>query len=213
MTDILVFSNFLFVLLVIFYICQSHSNQKNQDKIHNLFLNYKPERDIRNKEFIIDRFLTIVYPRLAPFNDDFVSKRCFKNLEFCMAELLVNILNTYDSYHFLKNDYMCLKMKTKFEKYLDCYTKCFDSDEDIYLRLLGQRMIRNMCHTELDMFNLYNFLRKILNKRNETHIYFLNGVENFVDNNEILDIHHLDIRVNKTQIFNLYKYCFKNISE
>ena len=213
MTDILVFSNFLFALLIIFYVCQSHSNQKNQDKIHNLFLNYKPEREIRNKEFIIDRFLTMVYPRLIPFNDDFVSKRCFKNLEFCVAEILVNILNAYDNYNYLKNDYMCLKMKTKFDKFLDYYAKCFDCDEDIYFRLLGQRVIRNMCRTELDMFNLYNFLGKILNKKKVSHLYFSIGVENFIDKNELLDIHHLDIRVNKVEIFNLYKYCFKNISE
>jgi hypothetical protein len=63
-----------------------------------LFLNYKPERNIRDQEFINKRFLLYVYPRLKPFNNDYFSKRGFKNLEFCFAETLINILDEYNNY-------------------------------------------------------------------------------------------------------------------
>jgi hypothetical protein len=98
MSDVLILSNVLLLILAFFYFCQVKSEQRSKCKIHDLFLNYNPERTIRDQEFINKRFLTYVYVRLKPFNDDYFSKRGFKNFEFCFAETLLNLLNEYNNF-------------------------------------------------------------------------------------------------------------------
>lgn len=211
MEEILVLSNTLLIILAFFYFCQVKTEQKTKVKIHDLFLNYRPERYIRDQEFINSRFLLYVYPRTK--STDF-SKRGLKNLEYCFAEVLINILDKYNNFHNNKNVYMCLKLKVKFHKYLKLYSNCFYKDNEIYLTLLGQRVIRNMCSCDLDLYNFYHFIYSILSKNNSIHYYFLQGIENYLHTDtELLTINHCDIKIDKNEIFNLYKYCFKNISD
>jgi hypothetical protein len=214
MTELYVLSNTLLIILAFCYFCQIRTEQKSKHKIHDLFLNYKPERNIRDQEFINKRFLLYVYPRLKPFNNDYFSKRGFKNLEFCFAETLVNILNEYNNYSLEKNEYMMLKLKTKFNKFIDKYGSCFYIlDKEIFLKSLGQRLIRNMCSCEIDLFNFYHIIYKIINRNSLNNMYFMDGLESYLHNNEIYFVKHHDVKIDKNEIFNLYKHCFKNISD
>jgi hypothetical protein len=214
MNDLLVLSNTLLIILAFFYFCQIKTEQKSKHKIHDLFLNFKPEREIRDQDFINERFLLHVYPRINSFEDSNMSKRGFKNLEFCFAEILLNILNDYNTFQNAKNDFMCLKLRVKFNNFIRYYSKCFYKvDTEIYVMSLGQRLIRNMCCCNVDMFNLYHLIYKILSKNNLENIYFIQGLENYLHKNEIIFIDHSDIKIDKNEIFNLYKHCFKNISD
>jgi hypothetical protein len=213
MSELYVLSNVLLIILSFFYFCQVKTEQKSKHKIHNLFLNYKPERDIRDQEFINSRFLIYVYPRLKPFDSDYFSKRGFKNLEFCFAEILLNILNEYNNYYKEKNDYMMVKLRVKFNNFIKKYNNCFYYDKNIFSKSLGQRLIKNMCSCEVDMFNFYYFIDKILIRSSLENIYFFDGIEGYLHKNESLSINHEDIKIDKNEIFNLYKHCFKNISD
>lgn len=214
MHEIYVLSNTLLLILTFFYFCQVKNEQKSKHKIHDLFLNYRPERDIRNQEFINERFLLYVYPRIKFLENSNVSKRGFKNLEFCFAEILLNILNEYNQFQNEKNDFMTLRLKIKFNNFINYYSKCFyEDDREIYLKSLGQRLVRNMCSCDIDIFNFYHFIYKILNRSSIDSSYFLEGLENYLHKNEIMFIEHNDIKIDKNEIFNLYKRCFKNISE
>jgi hypothetical protein len=213
MEEIYILSNTLLLILSFFYFCQARTEQRSKHKIHDLFLNYRPEREIRDQEFINERFLTHVYPRINYFEDADISKRCLKNLEFCFAEILLNILNDYNKYQKDKNDFMILKLRVKFNNFIDYYSKCFYlSDREIYLNSLGQRLIRNMCACDIDMFNLYHIIYKINNKLNLNNSYFIQGLEKYLHKNQLIFIEHSDIKIDKNEIFNLYKHCFKNIS-
>jgi hypothetical protein len=193
-----------------FYFCQVRTEQKSKHKIRDLFLNYRPEREIRDQEFINERFLMYVYPRIKFFESTDFSKRGFKNLEFCFTEILLNILNDYNKYQNEKNEFMTVKLKTKFNILVEYYSKCFYSnDKEVFLMSLGQRLIRNMCVCNVDMFNLYHVVYKIVNVNNS---YLLQGLENYLHKNELMFIEPTDIKIDKNEIFNLYKYCFKNIS-
>jgi hypothetical protein len=214
MTEILVLSNTLLIILVFFYFCQIRSEQKAKHKIRDLFLNYRPEREIRDQEFINERFLLYVYPIIKFFENTDISKRVFKNIEFCYAEILLNILNDYNKYQNEKNHFMTLKLKIRFNNLIEYYSKCFySSDKEVFLMSLGQRLIRNMCSCDIDMFNFYHIIYKILNMINLNNIYFIQGLENYLHKNELIFIDHNDIKIDKNEIFNLYKHCFKNISE
>jgi hypothetical protein len=213
MNELYVLSNTLLLILAFFYFCQIRTEQKSKTKIHDLFLNYKPERMIKDQDIINERFLLYVYPRIKFLENPDVSKRGFKNLEFCFAEILLNILSDYNQFQNEKNDFMTLRLKIKFNKFIEYYGKCFyEDDKDIYLMSLGQRLIRNMCSCDIDMFNLYHLIYKILNRNSINNSYLLQGLENYLHKNELIFIEHSDIKINKNEIFNLYKYCFKNIS-
>jgi len=212
MEDIYILSNILFLILAFFYFSQIKNEQQSKHKIRDLFLNYKPQRHIYNEEFITKRFLLYVYPRLKPFNVDYFSKRGFKNLEFCFTETLLNILNEYIYFNNQKNDYMLVKLNSKFNKFIKIYLNCFIENEEIILTSLGQRIIKNLKSCELDLFNFYHFLYKNLNMNYLENIYIINGIESYLHKNEVVFINDYDIKINKNEIFNLYKYCFKNIS-
>jgi hypothetical protein len=213
MSELYVLSNTLLIILTFFYFCQVRTEQKSKHKIRNLFLNYRPEREIRNQEFINERFLMYVYPRIKFFEETDISKRGFKNLEFCFAEMLLYILNNYNKFQNEKNDFMTVRLKIKFNILLENYTRCFYlTDKEIFIMSLGQRLIRNMCVCNVDMFNLYHIIYKILNNVNLNNSYFIQGLENYLHKNEIVFIDHNDIKIDKNEIFNLYKHCFKNIS-
>lgn len=213
MNEIYVLSNILLIILAFFYFCQVRTEQKSKHKIHDLFLNYKPERMIRNQEFIDERFLCYVYPRIKNIENDSISKRGLKNLEYCFAEILINILNEYEIFHQNKNDFMCLKLQIKFNDFIKSYAKCFyENDRDIYLKLLGQRLIRNLCSCDIDLFKYYHNIYKITKRFNTDVSYLIEGLETYLHSNEMLTINHNDIKIDKNEIFNLYKYCFKNIS-
>ena len=213
MNDILVLSNTLLIILVMFYFCQIRTEQKSKHKIRDLFLNYRPERDIRDQEFINERFLMYVYPRIKFFENTDISKRGFKNLEFCFAEILLNILNDYNKYQNEKNEFMTVKLKIKFNILVEYYSRCFYSnDREVFLMSLGQRLIRNICVCNVDMFNLYHIVYKIVNSVNLNNSYLLQGLENYLHKNELIFIEPTDIKIDKNEIFNLYKHCFKNIT-
>jgi hypothetical protein len=213
MTDILVLSNTLLIILVFFYFCQIRTEQKSKHKIRDLFLNYRPEREIKDQEFINERFLMYVYPRIKFFEETDFSKRGFKNLEFCFAEILLNILNDYNKYQIEKNHFMIVRLKIKFNTLIEYYSRCFySSDKEVFLMSLGQRLIRNMCSCNVDMFNLYHIFYKIVNNINLNNSYLLQGLENYLHKNELIFIEPTDIKIDKNEIFNLYKHCFKNIS-
>lgn len=213
MNEIYVLSNTLLLILAFFYFCQVKTEQKSKHKIHDLFLNYKPERMIRNQEFIDERFLSYVYPRIKNAKNDSISKRGLKNLEYCFAEILTNILSEYDIFQQNKNDFMCLKLQVKFNDFVKRYGKCFyENDKDIYLKLLGQRLIRNLCSCDIDLFNYYHNIYKITKKFNTDTSYLIEGLESYLHSNDLLSVNHNDIKIDKNEIFNLYKYCFKNIS-
>lgn len=214
MSELLILSNTLLIILTFFYFCQIKSEQKSKHKIRDLFLNYRPEREIREQEFINQRFLKHVYPRIHSLEDSDFSKRGFKNIEYCFAEILLSVLNDYNNYQIEKNDFMCLRLKIKFNNFIKFYKKCFyNSDRDIYLTSLGQRLIRNMCSCDIDIFNLYHLIYKLLNRNDIDNSYFIEGLENYLHKNELVFIDHSDIKIIKNEIFNLYKHCFKNISE
>jgi hypothetical protein len=201
MEEIYILSNTLLLILSFFYFCQARTEQRSKNKIHDLFLNYRPEREIRDQEFINERFLLYVYPRIKFFENTDISKRGFKNLEFCFAEILLNILNDYNKYQNEKNEFMAVKLKIKFNVLVEYYSRCFYSnDREVFLMSLGQRLIRNMCVCNVDMFNLYHIIYKINNKLNLDNSYFIQGLEKYLHKNQLIFIEHSDIKMNKNVI-------------
>jgi hypothetical protein len=108
---------------------------------------------------------------------------------------------------------MTVKLKIKFNILVEYYSRCFYSnDREVFLMSLGQRLIRNICVCNVDMFNLYHIVYKIVNSVNLNNSYLLQGLENYLHKNELIFIEPTDIKIDKNEIFNLYKHCFKNIT-
>jgi hypothetical protein len=179
-----------------------------------MFSLYKPEREIRDYDFIQERFLKHVWKKLKDYDYQTISGRTHRNLEYCTAEILNNLLIQYYMYIYNHNDYMKIKTKVKFDKIISLYSECFSYTEtENYLFLLGQRMLRNLFSCECDLFNLYGLVDNITSGCNLKHLYLRDGFHNILKNNNIRINCKSDIKIFKTEIYNLYKVGYKNIED
>jgi hypothetical protein len=80
-----------------------------------------------------------------------------------------------------------VKIKVKFNKFVHTYSNCFyNVDKETFLMSLGQRLVRNMCSCEVDMYNFYHHIYKILNRNNLNNMYFIQGIEDYLHKNELI---------------------------
>jgi hypothetical protein len=76
---------------------------------------------------------------------------------------------------------------------------------------LGERIILNLLRIEGDIFNLYKILKEITSKSKLYNICFLKGIDNLIEKDKIIYNSYPIIKINKIEIYNLYKQNFKKI--
>lgn len=216
-TEFLGFTNVLLLMLVIIYAGLIKNINEKQDKLYYLFLHYKPQRNYFEEEYILNLFYSkVMFKTLSRFGDSDnivkINRKMYRNLEFCSAEMLINLLITYMYYEKEKNYKYMVITKNKFSNFIESYSKMFDAQEvDDYMFFLGERVIINLLSIEGDIFNSYQTLQKLIDKINLNQLSFYQGIKSLIEKNKLVYNNYSEIKIDKNEIYNFYKQELKKV--
>jgi hypothetical protein len=216
-TEFLGFTNVLLLMLVVIYAGLIRNINDKQDKLYYLFLHYKPQRNYFEEEYILNLFYSkVMFKTLSRFGDFDqivkINRKMYRNLEFCSAEMLINLLITYMYYEKEKNYKYMVITKSKFCNFIESYSKMFDVQEvDDYMFFLGERVIINLLSIEGDIFNAYQTLQKLIDKVNLNQLSFHQGIKSLIEKNKLVYNNYSEIKIDKNEIYNFYKQELKKI--
>lgn len=216
-TEFLGFTNVMFLMLILIYAGLIKNINDKQDKLYYLFLHYKPQRNYFNEEYILNLFYSqVMFKTLSRFGDSDkivkINRKMYRNLEFCSAEMLINLLIDYMFYESEKNHKYMVITKAKFANFIESYAKMFDILEvDDYMFFLGERVIMNLLSIEGDIFNAYQALQKLVDKINLNQLSFSQGVKSLIEKNRLVYNNYSDIKIGKNEIYNFYKQELKKV--
>ncbi len=216
-TEFLGFTNALLLMLVAIYAGLIKNINDKQDKLYYLFLHYKPQRNFFDEEYILNLFYSkVMFKTLSRFGDSDqivkINRKMYRNLEFCSAEMLINILITYMYYESKRNHKYMVITNGNFNRFIESYSSLFDNQEvDDYMFFLGERVIMNLLSIEGDIFNAYQTLQKIINKSNLNQLSFYQGVRSLIEKNKLIYNNYSEIKIGKNEIYNFYKQELKKV--
>jgi hypothetical protein len=216
-TEFLGFTNVMFLMLIFIYAGLIKNINDKQDKLYYLFLHYKPQRKYFDEIYILNLFYSkVMFKTLCRFGDSDkivkINRKMYRNLEFCSAEMIINLLIDYMVYESKKNHKYMVITKVKFAKFIESYSKMFDIEEvDDYMFFLGERVIMNLLSIEGDIFNAYQALQKVIDKINLNQLSFSQGVKSLIEKNRLVYNNYSEIKISKNEIYNFYKQELKKV--
>jgi hypothetical protein len=158
--------------LLIFYItflialaslyCMSVKNDKNTKILFKMICeNYTPTRYIETNANLKKQYLKN-YIAFINGNNETLTSRFFKNLEFVVAENLIKIC-----YFIAKteNEYLAVLARADLSKLVNSYLDIFDTlDNHEIIKSLHLRTVHNICHIHTDIYTLTNTTDEFFNK-------------------------------------------------